>query len=99
VRRTVETHRATFLRKWTEKAGINHETERAATTLALGNDPARMMSFSEHRFSSWIEAPVPDQWNPVQALQILGKGTLLTNSPGQLTSLVPHRRRMLVRFP
>ena len=33
-----------------------------------------------------IEAPMPDQLNPVLVLQILGKGTLLTKSPGQLTS-------------
>ena len=33
-----------------------------------------------------IEAPIPDQLNPVLVLQILGKGTLLTRSPGQLTS-------------
>jgi hypothetical protein len=35
-----------------------------------------------------IEAPIPDQLNPVLVLQILGKGTLLTRSPGQLTSNV-----------
>ena len=34
---------------------------------------------------AWIEAPVPDQLNPVLALQILGNGTLLTKSPGRLT--------------
>jgi len=36
---------------------------------------------------AWIEAPVPDQLNPVLTLEIFGNGTLLTKSPGQLTSL------------
>ena len=42
-----------------------------------------------------IEAPIPDQLNPVLVLQILGKGTLLTRSPGQLTRGVMEDAEML----